>query len=253
MKIKSIIYSIASVAILLTVWWLINVLNLVNPLFVPSLKETFAKFFTFLGNGNTYENIGITLYRAFVGLILASIVGIPVGLLLARIKWLYDFFKVPIEFFRAVPSSALFPLFVLIFGIGDASKISVVFYACSLILVINAYYGALETQEKLERINMLRSFGANKIQLLKHTIFQDALPSISAGLRVCLSYSFALVVVTEMFLGANNGIGRMIYDFYLQYRIPDMYATIIILGMIGFLINQVYIYFENKYLYWVKK
>lgn len=253
MKHKGLIYSFTSIAILLLVWRLINIFQLVNPLFIPDVTDTFTKVFKLLSEKPTYQSIGITLYRAFTGLFLAILLGIPMGLLLARIKWLYDFLKVPIEFFRAVPSSALFPLFVLFFGIGDASKISVVFYACSLILIINAYYGALQTQEKLERINMLKSFGATNQQLLKHTVFQDALPNISAGLRVCLSYSFALVVVTEMFLGANSGLGRMIYDYYLQYRIPEMYASIIILGVLGFFINQIYIYIENKHLYWIKK
>lgn len=186
-------------------------------------------------------------------MILSIIIGVPAGLIFARVNWLFKYLEFPIEFFRAVPSSALFPLFILIFGIGNASKIGIVFYACSLILLINSFYGALPTQEKLDRINMLKSFNANKYQVFFYAIVRDAIPNISAGIRVCLSYSLALVVVTEMFLGANDGLGKMIYDFYLQYRIPEMYAVIILIGIVGFLINQLYIYFEKKYIFWSPK
>lgn len=242
-----------SIAVILLIWWLINLFQLVNPLFIPHISDTFVCLKKLLGNGSMYHSLSLTAFRALFGLLLAVAVGVPAGLVLARIPWLFKFFELPIEFFRSIPASALFPLFILFFGIGDASKVGVVFYACSLILLINSFYGALPNQEKTDRINMLKTFGASNYQIFTYAIIRDALPNISAGIRVCLSYSFALVVVTEMFLGANDGLGKMIYDYYLQYRIPEMYATIIILGLTGFLINQFYIYFEKKYIFWTPK
>lgn len=97
---------------------------------------------------------------------------------------------------------------------------------------------------------MLRTFGATNIQIFFYAVIRDATPNISAGIRICLSYSFALVVLTEMFLSGNDGLGKMIYDYYLQYRIPEMYATIIILGLTGFFINQLYVFIENKLIFW---
>jgi NitT/TauT family transport system permease protein len=248
---KSIKYSIIGVTFILMIWWLITFFEFVNPLFIPKITDTLKALINLLSQRITLESIFSTLYRSMAGMALSMLVGIPLGILLARHKILYGIFKFPIEFFRAIPSSALFPLFILIFGIGDLSKIGVVFYACTLILIINAFYGALPSQEKTDRINMLKSFGANQPQLFRYTIFQDALSNISAGVRVCLSYSFALVVVTEMFLGAEKGIGKLIYDFYLQYRIPEMYAVIIILGFIGFILNQAYLKLESKYFHWI--
>lgn len=248
-----ILYPLISISLILLIWWIINVLGLVNPLFIPKIGHTFSRFFDLLSKASTYNNLWLTSFRALLGLLLAILVGVPAGLILARKKWLFKFFELPIEFFRSVPASALFPLFILFFGIGDAAKVGVVFYACSLILLINSFYGALPNQEKTDRINMLKTFGANRYQVFMYAVVRDAMPNISAGVRVCLSYSFALVVVTEMFLGANEGLGKMIYDYYLQYRIPEMYATIIILGLTGFLVNQLYIYFEKKYIFWVPK
>jgi NitT/TauT family transport system permease protein len=137
--------------------------------------------------------------------------------------------------------------------LGDGSKIAVAFYACTLILVVSSYYGVLPTPEKQVRIDTLRIFGANQFQIFRIAVLRDALPNIFAGFRVCLSYSFALVVVTEMLLGANTGLGRMIYDYYLQYRISNMYAVIIILGVFGFAVNQIYLLVEKKYLFWTDR
>lgn len=250
---KNILHTVSSISAILLVWWLVNIGELINPLFIPDIRDTFSKLINNLAQSNTYYSLFLTIFRAFAGLLLAAIVGIPIGLILARFSTLFKFIEFPIEFFRSVPPSALFPLFILFFGIGDSSKIAVVFYACSLILLINSYYGALPDQEKIERINMLRTFGASRFQIFFMAVIRDAMPNISAGFRVCLSYSLALVVVTEMFLGANEGLGKMIYDYYLQYRIPEMFGTIIILGITGFIINQFYLLFEKKILFWAVK
>lgn len=249
-KFKKVTYPLLTILAFFAFWMVISSWDLVNPLFLPSPKETLSSLVSLLKLPATYYSLLYTSLRALLGLLLALIVGIPFGLILAKVRWLHHFFELPIEFFRAIPSSALFPLFILFFGIGDASKVAVVFYACSLIIIINAYYGALPNQDKKDRINMLKTLGATKYQILVHAVLKDAIPNISAGIRVCISFAFALVVVTEMFLSANEGLGKMIYDFYLQYRISDMYASIIILGLTGFVINQLYILFERNYIFW---
>src|SRR5205814_4892783 len=132
--------------------------------------------------------------------LLSFLVAVPAGLVLGRFPNLYRFIEFPVDFFRSIPSSALFFLFILFFGIGDASKIAVVFYGCSLILLVNTVYGAKPTKEKEDRINMLRSFGATTWQIFRLAIFPDSVPHILAGMRVCISLSLVLVIVTEMFL-----------------------------------------------------
>ncbi|MCK9400531.1 MAG: ABC transporter permease [Bacteroidales bacterium] len=244
--------TLLSILVIIVIWSGIGYFKIVNALFIPKIDDTFISAKHLLYDKTTYISLGFTVYRAIAGLLIAIAFGVPAGLIFGRINWIYKYFELPIEFFRAIPSSALFPLFILFFGIGNASKIGVVFYACSLIMLVNSYYGALPNQEKLDRINMLRSFGASNLQIFTFAICRDALPGISAGIRVCLSLSFVLVVVTEMFLSANEGIGKMIYDYYLQYRIPEMYATIIILGITGFVTNRIYILLEKKFLPWSK-
>ncbi len=245
--------SFISIAFIIISWSLLNYLKLINPIFLPSPVQTFQALIIFITKPSFCFDIFITLYRALCGLLLSIIIGVPLGLILGRISWLYKLFEIPIEFFRAIPSSALFPLFILFLGIGDCSKIGVVFYGSSLIMIINSYYGALPTKEKQDRINMLRSFGANSYQIFKLAILRDAIPNISAGIRVCISLSYVLVVVTEMFLGTNRGLGKLLYDLCLQYKIPEMYAVIITLGFIGFLSNQLYVLLEKKVIFWFKR
>ena len=249
-KTSKYIYYFLSLLIIVVSWFVLTYFNFVNQLFLPKLSDTIPAFIVHLSSSETYSNLFATTYRALFGLFLSVLIGVPFGLLIAKVKPLYDFFEIPIEFFRAIPSSALFPLFILMFGIGDASKIAIVFYACSLIMIINTFYGAIPNPERLDRINMLKTMNATQFQIFKFVIFKDALPNISAGIRVSLSLSFVLVVVTEMFLSSNNGIGKMLYDYYLQYYIPQMYSTIIILGLTGFLLNKLYIFFERKYIFW---
>jgi len=241
---------LCAIAGVLIVWWASSATGLINPLFLPRLSALAKALVGLLSGPAIYLDAVATLYRALLGLLLSFLVGVPLGLVLGRFTGLYQFIEFPVDFFRSIPSSALFFLFILFFGIGDASKVAVVFYGCSLILLVNTVYGAKPTREKQDRINMLRSFGATSWQIFYFAVWRDALPHIAAGFRVCVSLSLVLVVVTEMFLSADRGLGRRIYDFYLAYKIPEMYAAIIILGLVGFSANKLTLLFERRASFW---
>jgi ABC-type nitrate/sulfonate/bicarbonate transport system permease component len=237
------------VAILL-VWSLVSSGNVINPVFLPRPYSVAISFFGLLSERPVYINIFQTVFRAISGLGLTILVAIPVGLFLGRYPRVYSFFELPIDFVRSIPSSALFFLFILLFGLGNAAKIAVVFYGCFFVLLINTMYGARPNREKTDRINMLLSFGAQAPQIFRYSILPDAMPGIIAGVRVCMSLALVLVVVTEMFLSANDGLGKQLYDFYLAFRIEELYATILILGLIGFAANRILQYGERRLTFW---
>jgi NitT/TauT family transport system permease protein len=239
------------IVLCLALWWLVGTARLIDPLFFPSLGSLSKALISLLGVRATYVAVAATTYRAILGLILSTIVALPLGLVLGRFPRLYQLVEFPTDFFRSIPSSALFFLFILFFGIGDESKVAVVFYGCSLIMLVNTVYGARPTREKQDRVNMLRSFGATPHQIFYLTVLPDALPHIAAGFRVCVSLSLVLVIVTEMFLSAGRGLGRQIYDFYLAYRVPEMYAVIIILGTLGFGANKASAILERRTSFWL--
>ncbi|MGH8558273.1 MAG: ABC transporter permease [Methylococcales bacterium] len=243
----------STIAVIIGAWWLATTLGWVNPLFLPTLSSVAKALVSLLCGSEIYVDTAATIYRALAGLAVSVLVGVPLGLMFGRFPLLYQFFELPVDFFRSIPSSALFFLFVLGFGVGDASKVAVVFYGCSLILLVSTIYGAKPTREKQDRINMLRSFGATPFQTFYFTVFRDALPHITAGLRVCVSLSLVLVIVTEMFLGASSGLGRQIYDFYLAYRIPEMYAVIILLGLLGYAANKASLLIEHRTSFWMPR
>jgi NitT/TauT family transport system permease protein len=222
----------------------------VNPLFLPSIPAVSKALMNLLSGDGIYQDAFATIYRALVGLLLSLVIGVPLGLVFGRFPNLYAFVDLPVDFLRSIPSSALFFLFIFLFGLGDAAKIAVVIYGCSLILLINTIYGVRPNREKVDRVNMLRSFGANPWQIFYLAVLRDALPNIMAGLRVCVSLSLVLVIVTEMFLSANDGLGKRIYDLYLMYRVPEMYAVLILLGLIGFGANKIALFVERRMSFW---
>lgn len=236
--------------VMLFVWFLVTHYGIVNPLFLPGPRPVLAKLLCLLARWAFFVDIGRTLWRSLVGLILCIVTMVPLGLILGQYMRIYEYFRGPIDFLRSLPSSALYPLFILFFGVGDAAKIAVVFFTCSLIVLVNTMYGARPTPDKQDRINVMIVFGATWLQLFREVVFRDALPHIAAGIRIALSLSLILVIVTEMFLGTNSGLGKLIYDCYLNHRVSEMYAVIITTGSLGFMLNRLFLLTEKKIIFW---
>ena len=241
---------LTSCFIILAGWWLVTALGLVNPLFLPSPFQVGSAGLKLLADRSAYADTIATVARALTGVLLSVLVGVPLGLYLGRRPGLYRFFELPIDFFRSTPSSVLFFLFILLFGIGDAAKVAVVFYGCSLIMLVSSVYGTKPTTEKVERLRMVESLGATESQKLFLVVLPDATPHILAGLRLCVSLSLVLVVVTEMFLSSSSGLGRRVYDNYLSYRVPEMYSGILLLGLTGYLLNRAAASLEQRISFW---
>lgn len=160
---------------------------------------------------------------------------------------LYRHIKFLLDFIRSIPAATLFPLFILVFGIGDVSKIAVVFYGSVFIIMMAAIYGGRDHPDRLRRIAAMRSFRASRIAIYRWVIIPDALGNILAGLRIAASVALILVVMTEMFLGGNEGLGKRIYDAYLAYDTPSMYANLVVLGILGYAINTGLERLEQEY------
>jgi NitT/TauT family transport system permease protein len=235
--------------LLLAVWLLLTGLRLVDAIFLPtpwSVIESMVKGFI---SGSLAKDMFVTIGRSLAGFLIAAAIGVPLGLLVGRIKMLSNATQPTIDFFRSIPATALFPLFLFFFGIGDKAKIAIVVYACSLIVLVNTAYGAM--QVKRPRIFCAQVMGAGRFDIFWKIIIPESAPGIFAGLRVALSLSFVLIVVTEMFIGTTVGLGYQIMNAQMVYRIPDMYAGIVLAGIVGYLANRILIGIENRVLHWV--
>jgi len=237
--------------VLLIIWGIIHYTGLINQVLLPSpiavAKAVIAEF----SHGKLLQDLVATIIRFLWGFLSAAIVGIILGVILGYYEKLYSSVEVIIDFFRSVPATALFPLFMLFFGVGDFAKISVVFFSCSLIILINTAYGVKNAS--LLRIRLARVLRANRNQLLFKIILPDSLPHIFAGLRIGISFALLVVVVTEMFLGTLIGLGHRIIDDQLIYKVPEMYAAIIVTGILGYILNKGFVYFEHRIVHWSGK
>lgn len=244
-------YSLIIPILILVVWALVSNLKLISPLFLPTPQEVVSEIVNLFVSGTIIPDISLTIYRVIFGFLLACVIGIPLGLLMGYSDRIYNSLEFSVEFFRSIPATALFPLFLLFFGVGDQSKIAITVWTAGLILVINSMYGVHLGKEL--RINSARTMRISGFNLFKKIIFPEALPQIFNGMRIAISLSLIIVVVTEMFIGTNSGLGNRILEAQLAYRIPEMYSTILITGILGFLINKGFIFVEKRIVHWKGK
>ena len=238
-------------ALVFLLWFVVTEWGLVNPLFLSRPDETATKLLTLFSSGEIWPDIGMTLYRVSLGFLIAAFLGIPTGLLFGISARLYSSFEVVIDFFRSLPSTALFPLFLLVFGIGDIAKIAIVVFVSFWIVLISTVSGVLHGSKIRQKV--ARIFGANSWQILTNVTIMEALPYIATGLRISISISFIVVIVTEMFIGTNIGLGRRIYDSYLTYRVSELYGTLLLTGLLGYILNKLFVKGEKRIIHWTGK
>jgi ABC-type nitrate/sulfonate/bicarbonate transport system permease component len=150
-----------------------------------------------------------------------------------------------------VPSPALIPLAMLLFGLGDLSRIAVVTFTCSLINAAQAAYAIRTIPTR--RVLSARLVGAKGALLLRTVLIPSVLPGLVAGWRITLSLSLIIVVVSEMFIGTERGLGTRISDFHLTFQISSMYGCIFLVGLLGYLLNKVVEILETHFVHWSGK
>lgn len=244
-------YAIIGPLLLLLIWQGVSSLHLIDPFFLPSPLTTLRTFWTILGSGAGIADVLATLRRVLMAFIIAVCVGIPAGLMLGMSEKIYRSIEFIIDFFRSTPSTALFPLFLIVFGVTDASKIAVAAFASTLIIVFNTAYGVIHG--KKSRILAARIMGASKLQIFRTIVFWESLPQTFIGVRNAISLSLVVIVVTEMFIGTDRGLGHRIIDAQIKYDIADMYASILLTGIIGYLFNVIFLFAEKRFLRWTNK
>jgi NitT/TauT family transport system permease protein len=152
------------------------------------------------------------------------------------------------EGFGHVPVIALFPLFLICFGLGNQSKFTIAAWSSSLVILLNTMYG-VQHSSALRRM-VARSLKASEWQVFWKVVLPDALPEILVGLRTGVSIALIVILMTEMFLGSSNGIGQMIYNAHLIYDTPRMYVGILTSGLLGYVLNLVLVGSEQRLVHW---
>lgn len=234
--------------ILFALWEGITKTHFVNTFFLPSPGAVFLQLVVLIIHGQIIKDLLFTLERVAAAFLLATALGVPLGLFLGSKENLYRSVEFVIDFFRSTPATALFPLFLLLFGVTDISKIAVTTFTTGLIIIFNTAYGVMRAERS--RILAARIMGASRAQIFFKILFWESLPQTFIGLRSAISLALVVVVVTEMFIGTNHGLGRAIIDAQITYEIPTMYAAIFLTGLIGYALNFLFLFLEKKILHW---
>lgn len=231
----------------LLTWEIIVRLEVFNPLILPPPTRVAPAVVEYFTTGEIWEHLGASLRRAATGFAIACIVGLPLGILIGWFR-IFDRFLGPvIEVFRQLPPLALFPAMIILFGLGFRSQVAIVVWAALWPVLLNTIAGTRQTDPLL--VKAARSLGCTQTQVFSKVVMPSAVPTISTGLRLGGSYALLVLVAAEM-IGANSGIGFLIVNRQYNFQIPEMYAAIAILAMLGLIVNYVLVAFERRATRW---
>ncbi|MEV7350275.1 ABC transporter permease [Micromonospora chalcea] len=237
----------AALLALAAIWETVPRAGLVDRVFLPPLSEVLAAWWELLRTGQLADHVGASLTRSLTGLALAVVTAIPLGLLIGWYRPLADLLSPLLEVFRNTAALALLPVFVLILGLGETSKIALVVYACSWPILLNTVAGVKGVDPLL--IRSARSMGLNHLRLFQKVILPAAVPTVFTGVRLAGAYSILVLVAAEM-VGAKAGLGYLVNYAQYNFAIPDMYAGIITISAIGLVVNQLLVAGERRFSTW---
>lgn len=239
------------VMLLFVVWGLVANAGLVNPVLLPTPIATVGELVRITFQGNLLVDFGATVMRTFQAFLLAAVVGVPLGIVLGSSEKIYRSVEFLIDFFRSTPASALIPLFLLFFGTSDFNKVAIAAFAAVLVIIFNSAYGVINARRS--RILAAKVMGANQWQIFKDVLFWESLPQTFIGLRTGISIALVIVIVAEMFIGTQQGLGKRIIDTQQILQVKDMYASILTTGVLGYSLNMLFLLIEKQFVHWSGK
>jgi ABC-type nitrate/sulfonate/bicarbonate transport system permease component len=238
---------ILAIAGALALWELLTRAGVLNPDHIPTMTDTVSELVTLLGDGDFWSAVGSTLEGWALGLAMAAALAIPLGILIGSSAVAYRSLRFVIEFLRPIPSVALVPLAVLIYGVGLESKVFLAAFASFWPLFVQTLYGVQDVDPVAT--DTARSFGLGRFERLWRIKLPSAVPYIATGLRISSAVALILAVTAEIVIG-SAGLGREINVARSSGAIELMYALIITTGLLGWLLNVITTRAERRVLHW---
>ncbi len=247
-------WSVWSVVVLLATWTLITATGWVSPIWLPGPVAVWNSFIQVASEGyrnyTLWQDIYWSMYRIFVGFFFGCLIGIPLGLAMGLFGPLRGWFDPIVEFFRPIPPLALIPLIIIWFGIGEISKVMLLFLAALWVMVLAARAGV--SRVSLNKVHAAYSLGASKPQILWYVIIPNALGEIMTGMRVAMGVCWGTVVAAEL-VAADKGIGFLIMTASKFLRTDIVFMGIVVIGVIGYSIDILMRILERKLIPWKGK
>jgi ABC-type nitrate/sulfonate/bicarbonate transport system permease component len=246
---SALLVPLIGVAVMLALWYLAVKMRVIDPVLLPLPTDTARAAWKGF-NGKLGTDFLITLERTALAIALASAIGIPVGLILGASEKLYRSLEFVVDFFRSTPATAIFPLFLLLFGVDDKTKVYVATFAASLAIIFNVAYGVMNARKT--RLLAAWLMGARRHQILL-VILLESFPQTFIGLRTGVSLALIVVIVAEMFIGSKDGLGNSIFEAQQLFEMPAMYAAIFASGALGYGLNLLFRLIEKRVVHWAGK
>ena len=246
--------SAATVAVMIAAWVVVTTIFRVSPMVLPSPRAMGDELATLLTSGYAgkplYLHIAKSLFRSLTGLVAGLALAIPIGLAMGYNRTINAALVPVFGFFRPIPPIAFIPLMILWFGIGELSKVLLIFAASFNYTVLNSAAGMRAVPEQL--IRKARNLGLTRWQLFTSVMLPAAMPHIFTGIKTSTAVSWAIVVAAEL-IAAQEGLGFIIQDAGTFFRITDVFFGIIIVGLIGVSLELVISRVERRTLHWQGK
>lgn len=235
------------IGIFLAFWEIAPRVGLVDPVFLPPFSTVVDAGIELIRSGQLSEHVSASLTRSLIGFSIALSAAVPVGLAIAWYRPVADFLSPILEMFRNTAALALLPVFVLILGIGETSKIALVVYASFFPILLNTITGVRTVDPLL--IKSAVSLGFSPIPLFAKVVLPAAVPSIFTGIRMAASASILVLIAAEM-VGARAGLGYLITSAQQNFQIPAMYAGIVAISLVGLTFNGLLVTVERRLSRW---
>lgn len=233
------------VIIFIAVWEISSRLNIVSPIFLPPFTKVMEVIIKMIKTGEFIVNFRISMFRAMSGFIIASLIGIPLGLLLGgwfkKIKLALDLL---LEVCSQVNPFLMFHVIVLFLGIGEFSKISIIVWTCVWPIIFSTINGIANVNPELLKTG--RTFGLGRVSLFLKIVLPATAPKVFNGLRLAAGYSLLMLTAAEM-MGSKSGLGYLIINSQENFRITEMYAAVLIIALVALVVDYIMEVIEKKF------
>ncbi len=232
-------------ALIVVAWWVLSAGS--RDPFFPSLERIGQAFVRVWISPNLTEDVLPSLRRLGLGLSIAAVVGIVGGVVIGSSTRLRLLLEPTMGYLRALPSPALLPALLLLFGVGDEMKVAMIALGCTwaiLLSTVDGVRGVDEVQRDIAAVHRL-----SRAQRLRHLVLPAAAPRIAAGFRQALATAVVLMVISEMLL-STNGLGYTVVQFQRSFALPEMWSGMLFLAILGAALSGVYVLLERRLLAW---
>ena len=241
----------AGAVALILLWETVSLSGLVNSFLFPNPFEVVTRGIELFFTNEVGIDLVSTLLKIIIAIGFGSIIGFVLGAILSQSTKLYVAFSPLLDFFRSVPATALFPLCIILFGIGDLTSFVLATWICAIYLALHVAKGLRSTTEGY--LLVAKSLHKSNLEIFFKVRLMEALPTIFVGLRAAVSLAVVVIIVTEMFVGTTQGLGKVLIDAAYSYDMAKLYAVILIIGLIGYALNKIIIAIEKRIVHWETK